>query len=204
VTDELNIGLEPEEIMPLQTKAQISSSYIEDCKRLFPATENTPGSALIVGARPGNIGWAIQENLMLEGWRARSFSSETWDRAEISRGDGALILANGTNHLDWVEGFSTVNAMKVINDSFTESVLTAQNFVRRTLGTPYRKKIVFIGSMAYRNVLNGSSVYCAAKAAIAQYSRCLAWELAPKGYDVFCVHPANTLDTPMTEETIKA
>jgi ketoreductase len=57
--------------------------------------------------------------------------------------------------------------------------------------------------MAYKAVLNGSSPYCAAKAGLAHFARCLAWELAPKAFDVFCVHPSNTKGTPMTEETIK-
>jgi NAD(P)-dependent dehydrogenase (short-subunit alcohol dehydrogenase family) len=34
-------------------------------------------------------------------------------------------------------------------------------------------------------------------------TRCLAWELAPKGYDVYCIHPSNVEDAPMSEETIQ-
>jgi hypothetical protein len=31
----------------------------------------------------------------------------------------------------------------------------------------------------------------------------MGWELTPKGYDVFCVHPSNTEGTPMTRKTIE-
>jgi NAD(P)-dependent dehydrogenase (short-subunit alcohol dehydrogenase family) len=64
------------------------------------------------------------------------------------------------------------------------------------------KHIVYIGSMAYTKVLNASAPYCAAKAGLAHFSRCMAWELGPKGYRVFTVHPGNVVNTPMTEETI--
>jgi NAD(P)-dependent dehydrogenase (short-subunit alcohol dehydrogenase family) len=57
--------------------------------------------------------------------------------------------------------------------------------------------------MAYNKVLNGSSIYCASKAAMAHFVRCIAWELGPKAYDVFAIHPSNVLDAPMSEETIQ-
>lgn len=195
-----------EETSTSKTKEGISSSYIEDCKQKYKTFRDLPSvkDAIIIGAEAGNIGQDIANKLHLSDvWGIRCYNKKTWRRELIAGNEQVLILCNATNHMDWVEDFPDEKALEVINDSFTESVLSAQAFVRKTMGTPYRKKIIFIGSMAYRNVLNASSVYCAAKAAIAHYSRCLAWELAPKGYDVFCVHPSNTLDTPMTEATIE-
>ena len=56
--------------------------------------------------------------------------------------------------------------------------------------------------MAYNHPLNGSAVYCASKAGLAMLMKCLAWELAPKGYDVYTIHPSNVEDTPMSDDTI--
>ena len=35
------------------------------------------------------------------------------------------------------------------------------------------------------------------------FARCMAWELAPKGYDVYILHPGNVKDSPMAESTIR-
>lgn len=200
------LKLTPEELNlepSYQTKDQISSSYMETCKAKYKTDQPSPKYAIVVGASSGNIGLTIAAAMKGDGWSTRIYDKSNWKRSSIEKEDVALILANSTNWLDWVENFPARKAEKIIADTLLESILSSQEFVSRTLGTPYRKKIIFIGSMAYRNVLNGSSVYCAAKAGIAQYARCLAWELAPKGYDVFCVHPSNTLETPMTEATIE-
>jgi NAD(P)-dependent dehydrogenase (short-subunit alcohol dehydrogenase family) len=87
-------------------------------------------------------------------------------------------------------------------DRRSDTSLT-QRFVKATLDRPWRKRIIMIGSMAHKAVLNGSVAYCASKAAVAHMARCLAWELAPKGFDVFVIHPSNTLETPMSHETIE-
>ena len=33
------------------------------------------------------------------------------------------------------------------------------------------------------------------------FARCMAWELAPKGYDVYIIHPGNVAGSPMAEST---
>ena len=52
-------------------------------------------------------------------------------------------------------------------------------------------------------MLNGSAPYCAAKAGIGHLVECLGYELTPKGYDVFGIHPSNVANTPMTEATVQ-
>lgn len=128
--------------------------------------------------------------------------------AERTREIGALgtvdtiVFNNGTTHLDWIENQPEEMIGEVIHDTLYASIAGAQQFVQATLGTPYRKYIVFVGSMAYNHVLNGSAPYCAAKAGLAHFARCLTYELAPKGYCVFVVHPSNVSNAPMSEATI--
>lgn len=202
IGENFDVSLEPNELIPVQGKERISSSYINQCKEKYEISEGSPMNAVVVGVNKGNIGEAIAEEMCFSGWFVEGYNSDNWDR-NFSEGASALILANASNHLDWVENFPDFRAERIISDTLLESILSAQEFVKRAIKHPYRKKIIFIGSMAYKNVLNASSVYCAAKAGLAHYSRCLAWELAPKGFDVFCVNASNVEATPMAEATIE-
>jgi NAD(P)-dependent dehydrogenase (short-subunit alcohol dehydrogenase family) len=114
-----------------------------------------------------------------------------------------LILCHGALHVDWLENAPMEKVKEVVDVNLTGTINMIQQFVRSTIEAPHKKKIISIGSMAYRNVLNGSAAYCASKAGLAHYIRCAAWELAPKGYDVYCVHPSNTEGAPMSEDTIQ-
>lgn len=105
--------------------------------------------------------------------------------------------------LNWFENASGRKVRQIFDVNLTGSYMIAQEFVRATIESHHRKKIIFMGSMAYTKVLNASAAYCASKAGLAMLTRCLAWELAPKGYDVYCVHPSNVEDAPMSEETIQ-
>jgi NAD(P)-dependent dehydrogenase (short-subunit alcohol dehydrogenase family) len=111
-------------------------------------------------------------------------------------------MSHGANHLDWVEDAPIDKNNNTIDVNLKGSINLAQRFVRGTIDRPYKKTIIAIGSMAYRSVLNGSAAYCASKAGLAMFMRCLAWELAPKGFGVYTIHPSNTLGAPMSEETI--
>jgi 2,3-dihydro-2,3-dihydroxybenzoate dehydrogenase len=104
--------------------------------------------------------------------------------------------------MDWFEDAPMDAVENVFAVNLTGSYRAAQAFVRDTIGSPYRKKIIFIGSMAYKSVLNGSAAYCASKAGLSMLVKCMAWELAPKGYDVYIIHPSNVDGAPMARDTI--
>ncbi len=173
----------------------------------------------IIGVSPGNIGEAIAERLFSrEEWQSVAGTNKKahncWfpDKCidfftEAGQGDpGAvdtLIICAATTHLDWFENQLLDYQVEVLHDTLLCPMVATQQFVRTTINTPWVKHIVYIGSMAYNRVLNASAPYCAAKAGLAHFARCMAWELGPKGYRVFIVHPGNVLDTPMTETTIK-
>jgi len=191
------------------SKDQISKSYIERQKVIHakkPLATNR--NALIIGVDPGNIGYAIRKKLSELSFSISSphildFDvTEPWHRTYYKNFD-TLILCNGYTNLNWFEDIPASNIEYIFNVNVIGSLKTAQQFVRGTIDQPYKKYIVFIGSMAYKNVLNGSSIYCASKAALAHATKCLGWELAPKGFNVFCVHPSNVENSPMSEKTIR-
>lgn len=125
------------------------------------------------------------------------------DAIPIGNDWDALICCHGVMDLNWFENADARKVRQIFDVNLTGSYLIAQEFVRATINSANRKKIVFMGSMAYTKVLNGSAAYCASKAGLAMLTRCLAWELAPKGYDVYCVHPSNVENAPMSEQTIQ-
>lgn len=114
----------------------------------------------------------------------------------------ALIMFHGVSVMNWLENASPLDVKNMIDVNLYGTINVTAKFVRDTISNPSRKKIISIGSMAYNRVLNASSAYCASKAGVAHFIRCAAWELAPKGYDVYCIHPSNVDDSPMHADTV--
>lgn len=182
-------------------------------------------SALVVGVTPDNIGAAIAARLVRSGrfgdrfgpastdvednGRVKTVNKDTLDLSDMRqvedfdwRSFDTLVLANGFSRLNWLEDASIGEIYRSVEDNLIGSMLATRAFVRATINAPWVKHVVIVGSMAHRSILNGSSYYCATKAGLAHFTRCAAWELTPKAYRVFSVHPSNTEGTPMTEETI--
>lgn len=191
------------------SKATIASNYIEQQKdehgaKGFP----TYRRVLLTGAeRDMSIGQAIGRRLISEGMDVRLPSKAEMDiregfNHEISRGD-TLICCHGLTHLDWIEDQDNDRIQEVIDVNLTGTIKLVSDWVDATILDPHKKYIVLTGSMAAFNVLNASAPYCAAKAGLAHFVKCIAWELAPKGYTVFGIHPSNTEGAPMTEDTIQ-
>ena len=186
-------------------KTEIHGNYMEDLKRQH-AWKSYPNqhSVLLTGdKRKGSIGECIRHNLKALSHQVESFTGDVRDRADLNSHHTALVMCHGITHLDWLEGQTSLQVDETIDVNLTGSIKMVQSFVNATLKSETKKAIIMIGSMAHNNVLNGSSVYCASKAGLNMFARCAAWELAPKGYDVFIINPSNTEGTPMTEDTIQ-
>lgn len=194
----------------MTSKEEISSSYLDSTKEryLFQEQAHRPKEAIILGYEPGNIGGYIASHLVADGYDVQHPTPQelpaemTGWKEGIERCDVA-VFNNGYTNLDWIENQPETEIYKMILDNLTASILGSAAFVRRTLHTPYRKRIIFIGSMAHNKVLNGSAPYCAAKAGLNHYARCIAYELAPKNYSVFVINPSNVEGAPMSEKTIQ-
>lgn len=197
-------------------KEAISRNYLAAQKRAHAGAlkltdEPDQRAAVVVGSdRHLNIGSHIALRLKADGFdtvyeppmnELNVLVPSSCERYFAREEADTLVLAHGVNEMAWFENASRIG--HVINTNLTGTAYAAQAFVRATLDKPYHKHIVMIGSMAYCNVLNASATYCASKAGLAMLARCLAWELAPKGYTVVAVHPSNVEGTPMTEATIQ-
>jgi NAD(P)-dependent dehydrogenase (short-subunit alcohol dehydrogenase family) len=196
-------------------KGAIHGDYIDTMKRRHASKPlaQADKAAIVVGVSKGNIGQAIANRL-------RSGVFNLVETPDMSRLDvrwaidcadyfserpsvDTLVLSHGYAALDWIEDMPVGEIEDIISTNLTGTILAVQAFVKATINNEFRKRIVVIGSMAHRAVLNASAPYCAAKAGVAHFVRCMGWELTPKGFDIFAVHPSNTEDTPMTEKTIR-
>lgn len=199
----------------MRLKNEVSIGYTNDWRLrtadYLPAPQR---NVLILGANEGNIGGGISQWMKMCGDKVRMMDKDELDLTwagevheffskDKAAGFDTLIVNAGITHLDWFENQSSDKIEEVIESTLIGPMLAANAWVKATMGYPVKKYLVFIGSMAYKAVLNGSAPYCAAKAGIAHLVECLGYELTPKGYRVFGVHPSNTQDGPMTETTIK-
>jgi 3-oxoacyl-[acyl-carrier protein] reductase len=191
-------------------KSYVSSIYLTELRNEHGHKRHRETHEILITGdlKQHSIGEAIRDTLEpMPGCKIDSYHGDVRKRDAFTGMDlqpyDTLIMCHGLTHLDWFEDLSPSK----LDDIFIVNVLShfklAQRFVEDTIHEPYRKRIIMIGSMAYKAVLNGSAAYCASKAALAHLARCMAWELAPKGFDVFIIHPSNTLGTPMTEDTIQ-
>jgi NAD(P)-dependent dehydrogenase (short-subunit alcohol dehydrogenase family) len=194
-------------------KEAVHAGYLDQWKEITREYERAmPRNAIVVGAELlGSIGMAIADELLQSAYNVSTPSKAQLNVTHHDAMSGylrffpadTLILANGTTHMDWIEDYPVRRVEEVVLDSLVGSMIATSQFVDATLEDQHLKYIVYIGSMAYRSVLNASAPYCAAKAGLNHFARCMGWELTPKGYRVFVVHPSNTEGTPMSEETIQ-
>jgi len=198
-------------------KEKVSASYLETIKRNFgnEAEVPNPRSALVVGTdRQGSIGRAVVDALSYSEFESVwAPPRQDFDVTSIGQMKkwlyeheliDTLVLSHGVTHLDWFENQLWEDIVEQVQTNLLGTMLAIKAFVDRTYSFRHvRKQIVVVGSMAYRNVLNASAPYCASKAGVAHLIRCLGWELTPKGYYIWGVHPSNVENSPMAEDTIQ-
>lgn len=190
-------------------KAEISAGYnvrtIEKNQRAFDDHKPASNVAINGTVRKGSIGQAIKHHLFTQGIGVVDVSAfdvtQVIPEYHFNIAD-ALVVCSSVVSMGWFTDAEPAAMANVININLTGALRIAQTFARATIDRPRRKRIIFIGSMAYNHVLNGSLAYCAAKAGLAHAAKCMAFELAPFGFDVFSVHPSNTEKTPMAADTI--
>lgn len=190
----------------MTVKNEVSSNHLQQLVSTHGLKRiKIPARVLITGSNwEGSIGERIVRACRRADHIVETFHADIRDQINIDvQPYDTLIMCHGVTELEWFEDISMDRVQEIFDVNVVGSYRMARKFVKQTINEDYRKRIIMIGSMAHRMVLNGSAAYCASKAALAMLGRCMAWELAPKGYDVFVIHPSNTRGTPMTEETIK-
>lgn len=108
-----------------------------------------------------------------------------------------LINNAGIYQTDNVNDFN----IKLFDDLFNTNVRAVT--ILTSLAVPYLEKtkgnIVNISSVAGLKAIKGGTSYCVSKAALDQYTKCAAIDLAPKGIRVNSINPA-MIRTPIFEK----
>jgi len=159
--------------------------------------------AMTGAARASSIGEAIFNSLSPNAKDIQKINDDVRGTVFLPREANVLLMCHGVMHLDWIEDCPEAKMEEVLDVNLLSMAVLIKQFVKNSIDLPTRKQIVVIGSMAHNHVLNGSAVYCASKAGLNMLIKCLAWELAPKGFDLYCINPSNTAGTPMTEDTVR-
>ena len=112
-------------------------------------------------------------------------------------GDTGTMGAAGKNAGKIVEGndalFLPYEEVRMILD---RNIMTCINVCKEVVPAMMEKKegwVVNIGSIAGMTGLVGAAIYATAKAAVHEYTRCLAALMRPHGVHVNCVAPGDTL-----------
>lgn len=188
------------------SKTEISKSYIEEQKaqHLCKSYKQLIGIIMTGANKEKSIGKSIMEDLQKH-HVIHHYDADLRKRVnhvDLPVDVQALIMCHGFSWLNWIEDMPDDKIRETIDVNLYGTINMIKAFVNSSIHKGWRKKIIVIGSMAHNRVLNGSATYCASKAGVAHFVRCAAWELAPKGYDVYCIHPSNVDGTPMAQETI--
>lgn len=190
-------------------KDTVHTDYLKslESKRSLPELPWSQRTVVIVGSDgESNVGAmtarnvAIADGKVIEGDK-HSFAWSGYLDAVKQATD--LVVCAASVHLDWIENTDYSEIDTVVHNSLVVPMWCVAEFAKANMRHNHRKHIVLVGSMAHRQVLNGSSAYCASKAGLAHFARCAAWELTPKGFTIGVVHPGNIEGTRMTEETIE-
>lgn len=190
-------------------KDTVHRDYLKalEAKQNLPELPWGERTVLVIGSNgKNNVGAAVSKAASMVGANvieADKFDCKLRNLTELVNKATDLVICCAGVHMNWIENAPLSAIEEVIWDSLTAPIQYTAIFAQAKMHAPHRKHIVFIGSMAHRKVLNASSSYCAAKAGLAHFAQCMAWELTPKGFTIGIVHPGNIEGTPMTEDTIQ-
>jgi len=165
--------------------------------------------ALIVGAAPGNIGQAIEQEIgTIMDTEAISIHgpNEVPSVQDIYGGNYShLIISCGLAKIDKLDHMDPRMIASIIEANLTTPINLIRNFLQATLEPQPGEEccVIVIGSYGFDHVLSNSVPYCAAKAGLNHAVKCLAWDYTSKGYRFHCVNPHSVEDTPMTKTVIK-
>lgn len=162
--------------------------------------------AVVTGTHPGGLGETIKELLAINDYVVTEYGSDVtfegakkfFDDYKYPRID-VLINNYGIDKLNWI-GEIEEEDYKVIDVNLKGVSIVVNELVKR--GYKYTN-ILNVCSQTYRVAQRCTSLYCASKAGLAQMTRVMARELAPKGFTVNAISPGKIVGTLMTKKIDK-
>lgn len=170
-----------------------------------------PGNTLLCISRKANETLAAQAKMAgtpLQQWtqdlaRGADISArlEQWLREQVHAGFSSAVLINNAGMIPRIGPLSEADADDLrqgLRVGLEAPMLLTAVFLRATESWPARRKVLNISSGLGRKAMASQSIYCAAKAGMDHFTRCVALEeaLKPNGAAVCSLAPG-VIDTDM-------
>jgi len=170
-----------------------------------------PGNSLLCISRKANETLAAQAKMAgtpLQQWtqdlaRGADISArlEQWLREQAHAGFASAVLINNAGMIPRIGPLSEADADDLrqgLRVGLEAPMLLTTVFLRATESWPARRKVLNISSGLGRKAMASQSIYCAAKAGMDHFTRCVALEeaLKPNGATVCSLAPG-VIDTDM-------
>ena len=181
------------------------------------------GTVLIIGARDGSLGHAIQDKCISLGYETRTAGLYGSGELHVDLRDGTacetlvnltkpdyVICTAGVNRpAKGLRSIDEPSFMQWLMLSYETNVVGPMNLLRAWAGylkdtrqsrdaTPYQPHFVAISSNSAHIARRNSLAYCASKAALSMAIRCVAREMAGDPCLVYGYEPGLLKGTPMT------
>lgn len=166
------------------------------------------------GSKKG-VGYAICKELTNKGYEAIGFDVRFDEDAkgnllditneskvsmffrESIRPPMAIVNCAGVNVTGEFVNYDVKDLEKTLRVNVIGHFLFSREFVRKTMNYESPKYIINIGSDSANTPRTNSFAYCSSKAALQMITKCLARDLAGKGYRTIEIDPSLILDTNM-------
>lgn len=158
-----------------------------------------------------NIGSAIEAEINSSAWRATGMPINGYQDLpdmQVLKIFSDLVITCGATVMKPFMVQTDHEISKVLDACLYTPMVACRRFVAARMSSVYtppeRFKIILLGSYAHDHVLSDSAPYCAAKAGLHHFAKCLAWETTAHGFDTIVVHPHSVQHTPMTDRVMDA
>jgi NAD(P)-dependent dehydrogenase (short-subunit alcohol dehydrogenase family) len=114
-----------------------------------------------------------------------------------------LVLCNGYAQVSDLREQSYAQITKIIFDNLIGSIYMTKKFLQDTSSTEGPKRVVTIGSHSAEWPNRWLGPYCAAKAGLNQFVKCMQREWGGQDYYFFCINPGPIVDTNFQNMMVK-
>lgn len=160
----------------------------------------SPNTSLITAAKNKNNSLQYIQFDLNNIQEIEKLFSEIFSYIDTKNAQSIHLINNAgiVNPISTAREYNYLEVSQNININLTAPMLTTSEFIKRTHDLNIEKRVINISSGAATNAVHGWGAYCASKAGLNIYSKCVAIEQASSTYPIkiYAVRPG-IIDTEM-------